>query len=273
MHLEIIDSPDLAQRKKDVVDAFPVASVGQKGKQLLCVVDDDSLTEDEERGKQAVTLSDGRFCFLPESRDRVAQHIHIAGPSGCGKSSWAGEFARKFRDERGGRVVVVSADEEDDPAIPEGQACDLRLQLSEELGGVALEDVVEEEQPLLLIFDDVEGVAEPLQKALQTFRQAALERGRKYGVSTVNIFHRAAAGKATRDSLNEATAYVVFPRGGLTKNTRYALTEYGGQHPDMPNRLKRRHWGRTVVVTNTCPQLAIGERAAALLDPEHFRRR
>jgi len=271
MHLEIVDSSDVGARASDALEVIPIAVVSGTD-QVLCAVDDPAVSEEEEKERQAILLDEGQFMFLPEARERVAQHVHVAGPSGSGKSTWAGNFARQFR-AQGGRVIVISADEADDPAIPLKDACDDRLALTEDLEAVKLDEISDCKTPLLLVFDDVEGVPAELQKALETFRKAAVERGRKYGISTVNIFHRAAAGRATRDALGEATAFVCFPRGGLSKNTRYALTEYAGQHPDLASRLRRRHWGRTVVVTNTCPQVAIGDRAAALLDYAQFKKR
>lgn len=229
---------------------------------VLAAVDDDAETAEN----QAIELPDGQeFQVLPEQREKVAQHIHIVAPSGCGKSTWAGNFAKEFQRD-GGRVVCISADATDDPALP----VDTRLPISEDLASVNLEDLVDPDEPqkLLLIFDDVEGVRGNLAKALAIFRKAAVERGRKLGISTLNIYHRGASGAATRDSLGEATGFVIFPKGGLSQNTVYMLKSYSGTPPEIIQLIRNRPgWGRSVFISNGHPAVAIGGRYAALLDP------
>lgn len=247
----------VAPAAKDIPeDAIPLAH-SQSG--YLCAVDDDA------EGDQAIELPEGdAFQVLPETREALPQHIHVVGPSGSGKSTWAGNFARLFSREKGGRVAVISADAADDPALP----CDVRLQVCPELADVDLESIADPGQPLLLVFDDVEGIPKKEAKSLEQFRKAALERGRKLGISTINIYHRGASGGSTRDSLGEATGFVVFPRAGLTANTQYMLKNYAGVPGSLLSLLRKLpEWGRSVFVSNSAPPVAIGGRRAALLDP------
>jgi hypothetical protein len=235
--------------------------VAECGAGILCAIDDD------EEGAQAIELPEhDEFHVLPELRENVAQHIHLVGPSGVGKSSWAGQFAERFRRERNGRVVVISADAADDPAI----VADARFPVSADLADVDISQLAEG-GPLLVIFDDVEGVPRDLSQSLAQFRKALLERGRKLQISTINIYHRGASGSATRDSLNEATGVVVFPRGGISSNTKYMLRN----HFDIPDGFmtllrKSRPWGRSVYISNTFPPIAVGGRRAALLDADEI---
>ncbi len=251
MRLAVLKLTDRRLNEKRVV---PLATCAEG---VLCAIDDDA------EGDQAVEIPDGdSFQVIPETRAAVAQHIHMAGPSGVGKSTWAGAFANEFKTAKEGRVVVVSADGCDDPAID----ADIRLKASEELGDVNIEELADGEQPLLIIFDDCEGVKGSLATALGVFRQALLERGRKLGISTINIYHRGAAGKATRDSLNEATGCVVFPRAGLSKNTLYMLAQYFSTPPGFLALVRKSpEWGRAVYISNTFPPVAIGDRRAALI--------
>lgn len=274
MHLDLIGDKEFRRLRAEVRgrggDAFRVARCGGK---VLVAVDDPSLEEEDEKDRQGVVLPapSARFVLLPEERENVASHIHLSGPSGVGKSTWCGEYCRAFKEtcaELGtpGRVVVVSADPEDDPAIPaDGVTCDERIQITPELGAVPLSDVASLAPRTLIVFDDVEGVGRDLQDALLTFRRACVERGRKLGISTISVYHRCAGGRATRDSLNEATCFVVFPRGGLSKNTRYALTEHAGLPPGFSTSLRRRHFGRAVAICTGHPRVVVGDRAAAII--------
>lgn len=304
MHLELMTEKQVKASAKNgeviplalAVSSRPGANKrGDKQQaEVLCAVDtihgvscETSCGATDDAGPTAILLPEGRrFHPLPEQRDLVAEHIHITGPSGCGKSTYAGEFARRFRKE-GGFVLVASADPEDDPALPLGDACDCRVGLDSLVanreallgpGGSALDEVwklaareadhngADEPAKILVVFDDVEGTGRDTAEVLGAFRQALLERGRKARISTLNIFHRAASGRATRDSLSEASKFVVFPRAGLPRNTLYALKEYGGLSGDSEcRRLKKRHWGRAVTVSRTYPPALIGERAACLL--------
>lgn len=216
-------------------------------------------------GSEAMILGDGeQFEVVPERRPQVAQHIHVSGPSGCGKSTWSGNFAKLWRAmNKDGRVIVISADARPDPAI----GCDARIAVTPELADLQLESIAGD-FPLLVIFDDIEGLSNVLTKAVQTFQQALLERGRKYSVSTINIFHRAANGSATKSALAEATAFLVFPDGGcLSGNTAYALKRYCGVPPEFLTIVRRSGgWGRWLYICNSAPQVAIGERRAAVLD-------
>lgn len=273
MILDLLTEAEICARREKGEEIVPIAAVVNAKSRGRFLVALDAAEEGDEADQQAIRLGEGEsFEFIPETRRRVAQHVHVSGPSGSGKSTWAGDFARRFREAHDdSRVVVVSADPDDDPAIPvkgDDPAADDRIKLTADLGGLALDELMSQadEKRMLVIFDDVEGVEKPLADALVRFRQAVLERGRRYGLSSLNIFHKAASGRATRDALAEATAYVLFPRGGVSKNTLYMLENYAGQPSELADVLKRKMWGRAVVITNTAPQVCVGEHAAMLLD-------
>lgn len=207
-------------------------------------------------GKTAIVLPQGVFELIPETREKIAQHIHIVGPSGCGKSSVCEEIASNASD----KVVVISADEDDDPNL---KSVDMRLKASPEL----CELEVSKLRNGLIIFDDVEGVPKDTQKALNVFKQALHERGRKFGLKTINVYHRAADGNNTKSSLNEMTHCVVFPRF-CNKNTRYMLKTYACVPENLCDLLKEKPcWGRRVLIAvNDTPCYMVGERCATIID-------
>lgn len=219
--------------------------------------------------EEAIVLpEESHFQLLPELRPAVAQHIHLSGPSGCGKSTWAGDFAETWRRYHpDGRVIVVSADKEDDPAI-QLRGKDLRIGV-DELGEDSLDEIEKaaNKKPILWIFDDVEGVRGEDAKNLDRFRQAVQERGRRKGWNSIAIFHKAANYNTTKSTLVEATAFVFFPEA-VRRNHLYALNEYAGIPEAAVTAMKRKPgiWGRSVVGLVSHPQVLIGARAAAPTD-------
>jgi hypothetical protein len=218
-------------------------------------------SSDDPLGHQSIALDAGReFELMPEMRPNVASAVHCVGPSGVGKSTLAGTYGAAFKKFTGGRVIVVSASEQDDEALP----CDARVLIDESIDGVSPEELAgEDRKPTLLIFDDVEALPRPAQKAFHVFQQAVLERGRKLGIKSWSIFHKGANSNSTKYSLNEATQFVVFP-DALTANSTYMLRQYAGVDPAILNLVKRGRWGRWLaVLPGKC---LISPHRAAVLD-------
>lgn len=223
-------------------------------------LDGEFLVVYEKPGTEAIIIPpESTFRFVPELRERTAQHVHIVGPSGCGKSTACQEFARHFP----GKTIVVSADEEEDPALKD---IGLRLKADEEMDKIDLE-TLKSPDGLMVIFDDIEGVQKPVEKALNIFKRALHERGRKYGICTINVYHRGADGQNTRSSLGEMTHLVCFPHFANNQNTRYLLSRYAGLPENFCDLVSSPHWGRRVLIAiNAVPQYIVGEHAAAIIN-------
>lgn len=223
-------------------------------------LDGNVLCVSDKPGTEAITIPmEASFKFVPELRDRIAQHVHIVGPSGCGKSTTCQDFVDNFP----GKSIVVSADEDEDPALSN---IGLRLKACEDMGKIDIEDL-KCPDGLMVIFDDIEGVDRPIEKALNIFKRALHERGRKYNICTINVYHRGADGQNTRTSLSEMTHLVIFPRFCNNQNTKYLLTRYAGLPDNICDLLTGPQWGRRVLIgINTVPQYIVGEHAAAILN-------
>ena len=222
-----------------------------------------------EEGAQSLAPPKGdKFSPVPELRHAVASHLHVSGPSGSGKSSFANLYAKNFRAYTGGRVIVISADAEPDPNL---SAVDARVGLDESLAELPLEHVAAppdpttgRRRPTLLIFDDVEGLPKVKASALRVFTQGVKERGRKMGIHSLSIYHKGAGNATTRDSLSEATSFVVFPHR-LNSNAEYMLNRYAGIPSEVSSLIRRGNWGHWLIVTPG--QCILGELKAAVIDP------
>jgi len=200
------------------------------------------------------------FVPLPEMKPCVASHIHVAGPSGSGKSTFADMMAEMYKSIVGGRVIVVSADGDEDPNLTH---VDTRVPIDESIAQVNIKDMAGADGALV-IFDDVEGLPKESASAFRAFEQAVKERGRKMGLHSISIYHRGAANKSTQASLNEATGYVVFPKK-LSSNITYMLKQYADIPPEVVNMIGRGDWGRWLYIVPGCYML--GEKKAAIIDP------
>jgi len=225
--------------------------------------DDDGLylcVTDTMVGDEAIELPmDSRFCLLPEMRPKTAQHVHIVGPSGCGKSTTAQELASAHP----GKRIVVSADEGDDDNLSD---IDGRIKADDEMHTIDIENLCDPDGTMV-IFDDVEGVAPAVGKSLNIFKRALHERGRKFGISTVNVYHRGADGASTRSALGEMTHLCIFPKFANNANTKYMLSRYAGMPENLCDLLTNPLWGRRVMIAiNDVPQYIVGEHAAAIIN-------
>ncbi len=192
---------------------------------------------------------EAHFSPMPECRNQVACHIHCVGPSGCGKTTWANGYAKAFREFTGGSVVCISADVEDDPNLD----CEMRIGVSTpEFAALRLDDFIPENRledpPVLIIFDDIEGLPAAEMKAVRVFEQATKERGRKFNVHSISVYHKGASNNNTKSSLSEATKFVVFP-GHINANTTYMLDKYAGLKPEITAMINRGKWGRWCEIT------------------------
>ena len=249
-------------------DGLPLAIIrgGARDKQLL-VHDEEPL----EGSAQLITLEpDERFQIIPETRPGMRSVFHIVGPSGAGKSTLAGEFARAFKEIwPTSRVIIVSTVDAEDPAFSDLDHT--RVEIDEGLNDIGMPELAASAKgaPVLLVFDDVEGLPKAKKLALESFQQRALETGRKLKIHTLSLFHRAAAGNSTKTLLSEANGLAFFPRTS-TGNLGYALEKHFSIPPAIRTMLKD-GWGRWVLLrTDGSPSYILGERRASIYDAEEL---
>ena len=218
------------------------------------------VVSDRLDGAEAIEVGpEARLKLIPECRDKTAQHIHIVGPSGCGKSSTCQEFVDGFA----GKSIVISADEEQDDNLAN---VDGRMKADDTMHEIDMEEL-KHPDGTMVIFDDIEGVPKPVAKSLNVFKRGLHERGRKFNICTINVYHRGADGENTKSALGEMTHLVIFPQFANNQNTRYLLAKYAGLPENFADLLSNPAWGRRVLIAiNDVPQYIVGEHAAAILN-------
>lgn len=219
------------------------------------------------------------FHPLPTLADGQRDVLFLTGASGSGKSTASADCARTFCEvfSRSGRQPNVYIVCPDDPALdpafknpgfewgwvsPEALADDIP----------PLETLAEGDDPCLVIFDDTEAVSnKAAARAVETFSQACLERGRKRRIHVHFIGHRAAAGRSTRVILQEQNAVWLPTNGSGSGNVKYLLEKHLGIPGDVRAALKREadEFGRWIVIrTDATPRYAVTPRRAFVFDED-----
>lgn len=238
------------------------------------------LVKDPKRGAPGFSADAGSsWHVLPEMREGQRDVLMVAGPSGCGKSTFASQYARDFQEwfasgKKKPRVLIVNRDDPKDDRAFDGvdfvhiDPAELAVEPLE------LEDIMDPKMPTLCIFDDCEALTDKkMQKALEDFSQACLERGRKKGIYVLHVSHRPAAGRATRVILQEQTGVWLPTQHSGAGNTKYMLEK----HLNVPGELRtifRKHadeFGHWVVLrTDSCPRLMISPKKVSILDEDEL---
>lgn len=237
-------------------------------------------------------------CHKPDQRDV----IYITGASGTGKSTFAGEYARLFSKvfEMEGeqpKIIIVSPDDPDNDGVFSSSTyawqwlspadimannvtledmCDPEFRYTYTVPGKsAKSEPVTKQQPLLIIFDDVEALSNKKEAAaLHTFMQAVLERARKKRIYAAYISHRASAGMATKIILQEQNA-IWFPLNGSgSGNLSYTLKKHMGIPDELRLILKKsiHEFGRWIFIkTDSCPRYAITQKKIFIINEDEIK--
>ena len=223
----------------------PIA-ISDKG---VLVVEEEGSVDGDEGAVELVNPKDS-FAVLPELNPDIAMHWYICGPSGSGKSTAANKVAEQFRKITGGLVIVLSMDTDDDSSFP---CADVRLGV-EKAAELTLEDLMGEldeetgeRQRTLVCFDDHLSGADKLTTiAVLALQRAVVERGRKFGVSSLSTSHRAAQSSATKAVLNGMSHFVLFPVHGAGRSFKYVLEQYCSVPSEIVSLIRRdpAGWGR-----------------------------
>ena len=219
----------------------------------------------ENAGQQAVQLPpSAQFTILPSPGADQRDVLVISGASGSGKSWVAKSFAEEYKNMWPPRkVYVVSALKRDKTldSLPGLLRINIETLVSdpfergEELRGF---------KNALVIFDDCEALDTASKRAVMQLQDALLTMGRHSNTSVIVCNHLSTRGKETRQMLNEATRFVIFPSGMGYHQLRYLLTHHVGIEPkDLPD-IKSIH-SRWVCLSRSTPRYLLASSEARML--------
>jgi hypothetical protein len=219
----------------------------------------------ENAGQREILLPpQAQFSVLPSAKADVRDVLCIVGASGSGKSWVARSFAEEYQKLWPTRRVYVLS------ALRSDKTLDSLPKLKRVNIDTLVEDPFERGEELeafrnsLVIFDDCESLTGPHKQAVNELQDALLTMGRHKNVSIIVCNHLSTRGKETRQMLNEATKFIVFPAGMGYHQLRYLLTHHVGIDPkDLPD-INKIH-SRWVLLSRSLPRFLLGSHEARML--------
>jgi hypothetical protein len=249
----------------------------QKNLRPVAVVKQDDipigwLKVGENGGEELIELPPNlKFSISPETRENHVDNIFITGPAGCGKSSFVGDYCKNFIEMFNPDpqfITVISADDFEDPAYKFPHR---HIKVDDEFGAdpPTLDEFTSPDKRSIVVFDDVEGISDKKRlRAVEGVIESCLTMGRKRGINTLFISHRAANAKQTRMILTELNMCVWFPQVGSSRNLSYMLKNYLNISEGLRDALKSPGWGRWVALKNNVPNMLISEKRATMYDAD-----
>ena len=123
-----------------------------------------------------------------------------------------------------------------------------------------------EDEPSLIIFDDLEGIINTdVRKAVQNFQSACLKTGRHHFINTINIVHDAKDGFKTKNYTLECNRTVIFPRSNQYAINDFLRHRFGfkmKQQEDVKNMSLSSRW---VMISSSAPTLLLSENKCKIL--------
>lgn len=212
--------------------------------------------------RNEIRIKGGKLIPLPNRK--IVEKIYVSAPSGAGKSTWCGnwlnEFKKMFKDDEMYVFSTIGHDKVLDKHEP------IRIALDQQL----LEDPIspEEIEESVCVFDDVDTITDPkIRNNICGLRDWLLEQGRHFNIRMLMTSHLLMNYKATRRTLNEATAVCFFPKCGSTYHIKRFLKSYAGLEKSQIKKILNLP-SRWVCLYKTYPMYVLYEKGVYLLTNE-----
>ena len=245
---------------KEKGDAFPVAIVsgGYYDKELLYCYEKDG----KHTGKDVKLPPDSSFCLLPTPKAEKREIYYVAGASGSGKSYQARGLAERYKKlfpER--EIYLVSKLNEDETLDTMKTGRPKRIKV-DTLVSNPIDDIGIFKDSLV-IFDDYDTFAAPLDKIVHRLIDDIASMGRHHNISMCCLTHNITNYKKTRLLLNEASHFIVYPQATSFHALKHLLGTHLGVDADEVKKL--RSLGRWVCFHKCYPQFLISEHQSKIL--------
>lgn len=249
---------------KEKDDAFPVAIVsgGYYDKEVLYCYDKD---DKKSKGKDVKLPPDSSFCLLPSPKADKREIYYVAGASGSGKSYQARGIAERYKKLFPDReIYLISKLTEDETLDTMKTGRPKRIKV-DTLVTNPIDDIAIFKDSLV-IFDDYDTFASPLDKVVLRLIDDIASMGRHHNISMMCLSHYLTQYKKTRLILNEASHFIVYPQATSYHALKHLLGSYIGMGNDEVKRLKT--MGRWVCIHKNYPQFLVSEHHAKILNQD-----
>lgn len=221
-----------------------------------------------EKGDGETTIKlppDSSFLLLPSAKKDKREIFYVAGASGSGKSYQARGIAERYKKlfpER--EIYLISKLEHDETLDTMKTGKPKRIRVST-LESSPIDDI-EVFKDSLVIFDDYDTFAAPLDKIVMKLIDDIATMGRHHNISMMCLSHYLTNYKKTRLLLNESSHYIVYPQATSYHALKHLLGSHVGMSQDEVKALKT--MGRWVCIHKCYPQWLVAEHQAKMLNQE-----
>ena len=251
--------PPTEKQKKDVK---PVALVvgGHYDKEFLYA------NSSETPGKAVVELPpDSSFQIIPTPEKDKREIWYVAGASGSGKSYQARGMAEKYKKLFPDReIYLISKLNEDETLDTMKTGRPKRIKVQSLVDDPITDISVFKDS--LVIFDDYDTFASPLDKVVLRLIDDIASMGRHHNITMMCLSHYLTNYKKTRLLLNEASHFIVYPQATSYHALKHLLGTHLGMDKDEVKALKS--MGRWVAIHKCFPQWLVSEHYAKMLNQQ-----
>lgn len=215
-----------------------------------------------------IELPNGRFDWIPETRDNFNDVILTAATKGSGKSTMCAELAlrmKKIFKLEDDDVILVKKNKMEDPAYAKLNPAVITIDDDFLENPLTCDEISPEHTTKVVILDDLDTIqSKKLETAYLKFQNDLLECGRKYNIYVLIAMHKLCAGVKTKAVLSEADYFLIFPEG-VSSDFRYCLQRYGDMSLDVIRDLKKMTT-RWILFHQHSPKFILTEGMARIFD-------
>jgi hypothetical protein len=249
----------------------PIAKVigGELNGKVLYIGKKD-VTDDFDGDKifDNIELSDGKFEWIPETRDHFNDVILTSATKGSGKSTMCAELAMRMKQIfklNDDDVILVKKNKMEDPAYAKLNPAVVCIDEEFLENPLTCDEISPDHTTKVVILDDLDTIqSKKLETAYLKFQNDLLECGRKYNIYVLIAMHKLCAGQKTKAILSEADYFLIFPEG-VTTDFRYCLQRYGDMSLDVIRDLKKTP-SKWILFHQHSPKFILTETMARVFD-------
>ena len=226
---------------------YPIAKLGK----TPIYINRENQHNNSCEGKMIVSSNPNKKFELVPNLNRERDCIYISAPSGSGKSYYAKQYAKKYKFLYPERKIYLFAKKREDPSLDDINP--IRLNIDEKF----LEDKIKMDYSIfsksLVIFDDIEDIAEPdIKNLIMKIGKQILNLGRSEEITIIMISHMTMGGFLTKNILTECNVIVLFPKSG----SFYQYIQYLNNYLGIPKKDAKKILNinsRSLTIFRECP--------------------
>jgi hypothetical protein len=223
---------------------------------------------DDEGYPKLETPKQTKFMIAPTNIKHQISNLFVVGPAGAGKSVFVSSYIKNFQTiYKHIPIFLISEGAKDDVLDPLINKRIMPNQIvEEELNFSDFQDIAEEYNGLVIIFDDIDALPNDkktgfLKSSTYALMNSIINNSRKYNISVIFTSHNALDGAHT-GTMIRTCSNIVFFTAAINKNLENCLITYFDCNKDKLNRIKKlaeedgSHW---ISIATTLPKCVITE--------------